>query len=219
MAGGKARELRPYHAPLRERSAQRTRLLIIRAAKATFEKQGWPGATMGAIAARAQLAQSTVEAVFGTKAALLQATVDYAIRGDIDPTPMRGREITAQIETAPDAISMLELHAGHLRTVHDRSAHLFFVVEQAAPSDKNVAALWRRMNANRRHGVEWAARTLLSKSGTAHLSSTDVERTFWVALDSSIYRLLTGAVGLTAEQYETWIVDYYLRMFALSRAA
>jgi len=41
---------------------------------------------------------------------------------------------------------MLELHAAHLRGVHGRSAKLAFVVEQAAKSDKGVAALWRQMN-------------------------------------------------------------------------
>jgi len=56
-------------------------------------------------------------ASFPEKAALLQAAVDYAIRGDIDPVPIRGREITRKVEAAPDPISMLELHAAHLRGV------------------------------------------------------------------------------------------------------
>jgi AcrR family transcriptional regulator len=117
MTKEKAREPRPYRAPLREQAALRTRLLITRAAKATFEKQGWSGATLAAIAERAGASLSTVEALFGTKAVLLRAAVDYAIRGDIDPVPIRGREITRKVEAAPDPISMLELHAAHLRGV------------------------------------------------------------------------------------------------------
>jgi AcrR family transcriptional regulator len=171
------------------------------------------------IAERAGVSQSTVEAIFRTKPVLLKAAVDYAIRGDIGPTPIRGREITTQIETAPTAIAMLELHAAHLRGVHSRSAHLAFVVEQAAKSDKRVGALWRQMNENRRDGVEWAARTLLGKPGVAHLRVPDVEKTFWVALDWGNYRLLTDYAGLSAQDYEQWILDYYLRMFALKRRA
>jgi AcrR family transcriptional regulator len=106
------------------------------------------------IAERAGVSQSSVEALFRTKPVLLQAAVDYAIRGDIDPLPIRGREVSTQIETAPDAVSMIEIHAGHLRAVHGRSAQLAFVVEQAAKSDKGVATLWRRMNKNRRDGIE-----------------------------------------------------------------
>src|SRR4051794_11352420 len=145
-----ARAPRPYRAPLREDGALRTRRLITKAAKETFEKHGWSGATVAAIAARAGVSQSTVEAIFRTKPALLKAAVDYAIRGDVDPLPIRRREISIQMEAAVDAISMLELHAAHLRGVHGRSAQLAFVVEHAAKSDKRVAALWRQMNENRR---------------------------------------------------------------------
>lgn len=208
---------RPYRAPLREDGALRTRHLVTKAAKETFEKHGWSGATVSTIAERAGVSQSTVEALFRTKPALLQAAVDYAIRGDVDPLPIRGREISKQMEAAPDAVSMLELHAVHLRGIHGRSAHLAFVVEQAAKSDKGVTTLWRRMNANRRDGVEWASRTLLSKPGVKHLRTADVERTFWVALDWGNYRLLTDYTGLSAEDYQQWILDYYLRMFALKR--
>jgi TetR/AcrR family transcriptional regulator, regulator of autoinduction and epiphytic fitness len=208
---------RPYRAPMREDAAARTRLLITRAAKETFERQGWSGAKVAAIAHGAGVALSTVEAVFGTKPALLQAAVDYAIRGDVDPLPMKARPITAEVEAAPDAISMLELHAGHLRAVHARSAHLAFVVEQAAKSDDRVAELWRTMNANRRHGIQWATRSLLAKPRTGHLDPTGVERTFWVALDWGNYRVLTDYAGLSDDEYEQWLLDYYVRMFALKR--
>src|SRR5690349_10046312 len=123
------RPARRYRAPLRDEAARRTRQLITEAAKETFEQYGWSGATMSTIATRAGASQSSVEAIFKTKPALLKAAVDYAIRGDVDPIPIRGRPITTQIEAAPDAIAMLELHAAHLRGVHGRSAALAFVVE------------------------------------------------------------------------------------------
>ena len=209
---------RRYQAPLREQGADRTRRLITKAAKDAFERNGWAGATVATIAKRAGVSQSTVEAVFHTKRALLKAAVDYSIRGDVDPLPIRGRQISKEIEAAPDPISMLELHAAHLRGVHGRSAKLALVVEQAAKSDKGVAALWRQMNDNRRDGVQWATRTLLAKPGVKHLHPAEVEKTFWVALDWGTYRVLTDHAGLTGEDYQDWILDYYLRMFALNNA-
>ena len=217
MAAEKDRATRRYRAPLREHAALRTRRIVTKAAKETFEKHGWSGARMATIAAGAGVSQSTVEALFRTKPVLLQAAVDYAIRGDIDPLPIRGRRISTDMEAAPDATSMLELHAAHLRAVHGRSAHLAFVVEQAAKSDRRVAALWRRMNENRRDGVEWAARTLLAKPAVRHLRATDVEKTFWVALDWGNYRILTDYAGLSSDDYQQWIFEYYVRMFALER--
>lgn len=190
--------------------------MITKAAKETFERHGWSGATIATIAERAGVSQSSVEATYRKKATLLKAAVDYAIRGDMDPMPVRGREVTREIEAAPTAVSMLELHAAHIRGVHSRSAHLAFVVEQAAKADQGVAALWRQMNSNRRDGVKWAARTLLGKPGVAQLENADVETTFWVALDWANYRLLTNYAGLNAEAYERWILTYYLRMFGLN---
>ena len=155
-------------------------------------------------------------ASFPEKAALLQAAVDYAIRGEIDPVPIRGREITRKVEAAPDPISMLELHAAHLRGVHGRSAKLAFAIEQAAKIDKGAAALWRQMNENRRDGVEWAT-ALCSPGRASSVYGPQVERIFWVALDWGTYRVLTDHAGLTAEGYQQWILGYYLRMFALDR--
>jgi AcrR family transcriptional regulator len=209
---------RAYHAPLREGAAQRTRALITEAAKETFEQRGWQGATVPAIAERAGVSGSTVEAIFRTKPVLLQAAVDYAIRGDIDPLPMRDRAITAQIESAADARAMLALHAAHLRGIHSRSADLAFVVEHAAKSDERVATLWQQMNENRRYGVEWAARTLRDKPGVERLDVDYVEQTFWVALDWGNYRTLTDHAGLSDDDYEHWILAYYLRMFALGQS-
>lgn len=206
---------RQYRAPLREDSALRTRSLITEAARGVFESQGWSGAKMSAIAERAGVSQSSVEAIFKTKPALLEAVVDYTIRGDVDPTPVSDRPITNQIEAAPDAVSMLELHAGHVRGVQSRTARLAFVVEQASQGDKRVSALWQKMNANRRYGVEWATRTLLSKKGADGLNPGDVETTFWVALEWANYRLLTDHVGMSDPQYERWLLTYYLRMLRL----
>ena len=204
---------RAYHAPSREAAAAETRGAIIAAAKRTFETRGWSGATMAAIAADAKVSPKTIEALFGTKAALLKATVDYAIRGDAGSTPVRRRPVTTEMEAAPDAATMLNLHAAHLRRANERAAPIAFVVEHAAQSDPNVAKLWDEINRNREDGVQWAARTLLGKPGTDHLDTTTVERIFWVALDWGTYRLLTENVGLNSDDYQRWIADYYQRMF------
>jgi AcrR family transcriptional regulator len=205
---------RPYHAPSREAAAAETRTAIVAAAKRTFEARGWSGATMATIAEEAEVSQKTIEALFGTKPALLKAAVDYAIRGDAGSTPVRRREVSTDMEAAPDAATMLNLHAAHLRGVNERAAPITWVVEHAARSDVRVAALWDEINRNRADGVQWGARTLLSKAGTDHLDARTAEGIFWVALDWGTYRLLTEHVGLSADEYQQWIADFYRRMFA-----
>ena len=189
------RAKRTYNAPQREAAAERTRLALVDAAKRRFEQDGWTRATMRAISGDAGVSQKTAEAIFGTKAALLEAAVDYAIRGDLDPTPISGREAIAEMTTTPTAATMLRLHARHLRNVHGRSARMAAVVEHAASNDPNAAALWQRMIANRRSGVDWAVETLLAKPRTRHLVAEDAWLTFWVTVDWGTYRTLTGAPG------------------------
>ena len=165
------------------------------------------------ISAAAGVSQKLVEAVFGTKAALLQAAVDYAIRGDVEPLPMPQRERVLEMEAAPDAATMLRLHAHHLRVVNSRSARIAAVVEQAASADPAVAALWRRMNENRAYGVDWAASTFLGKRGRRRgLTRPQIDEVFWVALDWATYRTLSEHAGLDDDGYEAWLRGYYTAM-------
>jgi AcrR family transcriptional regulator len=115
----------------------------------------------------------TVEAAFGTKAALLQAAVDYAIRGDIHPVPIRRRPQIAEIREAPNAVTMLDLYAAHLRRVNERSARIAWAVEHAARTDAAVAELWARMNDNRRDGVHWP----FARCSTSRAASTSSWKT------------------------------------------
>src|SRR3979409_1256921 len=133
---------RPYRAPRRAAAAAQTREAILPAAKERFEARGWAGTTIAAIAADAGVSPKTIEALFATKAALLAAVVDYAIRGDTNELPMIRREAAQAGEAAPDAATMLELHAAYAGGIDARSARIAWVVETAAGSDERVAQLW-----------------------------------------------------------------------------
>jgi AcrR family transcriptional regulator len=201
---------RRYDASNRQAAAEARRLAVIAAAREAFEQRGWAAVRVRDIAEAAGVSQKLVEAAFGTKSALLQAAVDYAIRGDVDPLPMTGRDSVQAMEAARDAAEMLRLHARHLRLVNTRSARIAAVVEHAAPADPAVAGLWKQMNRNRRHGVEWATDTLLAKRGRRRgLDRTDVAAVFWIALDWGTYRTLTDLAGLDDEGYEEWLRSYY----------
>lgn len=204
---------RRYRAPAREAAAARTRLSVVSAARQTFEERGWAGTRMHDVADAAGVSQKTVEAAFGTKAALLEAAVDYAIRGDVEAVPMPQREAVREMERAPDAATMLELHARHLRVVNVRSALVASVVEQAATADPAVDSLWKQMTRNREHAVGWAADTLLGKRGRRRgLTRDEAKTAFWVALDWETYRTLTERARLDADGYERWLRAYYRAM-------
>jgi AcrR family transcriptional regulator len=166
------------------------------------------------VADTAGVSVKTVEALFRTKGALLRTVVDFAIRGDLDPTPMPERDSIARMEAAEDARTMLDLHAAHIRSVNQRSARVAWAVEHAATSDATAGELWRTMNDNRRFGIRWATRTLLGKPGRdAGLTPARTESLFWVAFDWGTYRTLTTHAGLTPDEFQEWLAGYYRRVF------
>ena len=204
---------RPYHAPRRAAAAARTREAIVTAAKDAFERLGWPGATMRGVADQAGVSVKTVEVLYRTKAELLKHVVDYAIAGDLRPVPISGREPAAAMQAAPDAPTMLGLHARHVTAINERSAQVFWVAEQAAPADPDIARLWAQMTDNRRTGARRAATTLLGKPGLPpHISQDYAEEVFWLAIDPGTYRSLTLGRGLSPASFETWIKNYYDKM-------
>ena len=207
-------EKRAYRSARRRAGAEHTRASILRAATATFASRGWAGTTMRLVSEAAGVSLQSVEAIFGTKAALLRASVDFAIRGDTDSTPIVQREAVARMEAAKSAAEMLDLHAAHLRAINARSAWVEWAVEQAATHDASVGELWDQMNDNRAFGVRWAASTLLAKPDARRdLTRGDVEAAFWVALDWGTYRTLTEHARLSANQYEAWLRWYYRSVF------
>ena len=204
---------RPYHAPQRAAAAARTREAIVTAAKDAFERLGWSGATMRGIADQAGVSVKTVEALYRTKAELLKQVVDYAIAGDLRPIPILVRESVAAMNAAPEALAMLDLHARHARSISERAAAIFWVVEQAAPTHKDVAGLWTQMSDNRRTGAHWAATTLLAKPGVPpRIGQRYAEEVFWIAIDPGTYRALTLGRGLSPVGFETWIRNFYGKM-------
>ena len=201
---------RRYDASGRRAAAARRRLAVVAAARDAFERKGWAGVTVREIAEAAGVSQKTIEAVFGTKAALLKAAVDYAIRGDVEALPVSRRESVHRMERAGDAVEMLRLHARHLRVINARSARIAAVVEQALGADPAVGELWSQMNENRAFGVRWATETLLQKRGRRPRLRRDyVESIMWVALDWGTYRTLTEQAGLDDNAYERWLRRYY----------
>lgn len=182
-------------------------------AKTTFERRGWAGTTIAAIADAADGSPKTIEALFSTKAALLSAVVDFAIRGDVSDVPIERRELASAVAAAPTAQAMLELHVAMSSAVNRRWAQIAWVVEAGAPADDHVAELWQRMTKNFRGCVRWAAEQLLDKPGLRPgLTRSDAEEIFHVAMAWSTYRTLNSALGLSHTPVETWIAEYYARM-------
>jgi AcrR family transcriptional regulator len=215
---------RAYHAPRRTAAAAATRRAILCAAKQQFEARGWAATTIRSIATGAGVSPKTVEALFATKPALLEATLLAALRGDTadtgDPAVLRPEvvlemrdEAARAIEGAPDAAGMLELHSALVFEVNARAAGICWAVETAVASDQRLAAIWARLTAVQLFGLRWSAEILLQKPGVRpDLTVREAEQTFLAAIDWNTYRTLTAKGNLSREEIQAWLTRYYRRM-------
>jgi AcrR family transcriptional regulator len=201
---------RRYDSPRRREQAAATRMDILEAAQRLFERQGYSGTSMAAIAAEAQVAVKTVYLAFETKRGVLLALWHLLLRGDEEPIPVGERAWFQEVVEEPNPARQLRLNARNSRIVKERAGALMEILRNAAPADPELEALWNRIQAefydNQRSIVEVLERKSALKAGLDVARATDI---LWALNHPSLYRLLVGDRGWTPERYEEWLADAF----------
>ena len=86
MSSGTRR--RRYDSPRRREQAAATRQAVVGAARQLFERDGYPATSIETVATAAQVTPRTIYLAFETKAGLLRAVWNSALRGDVDSPPI-----------------------------------------------------------------------------------------------------------------------------------
>lgn len=211
--GDRGKTTRGYRAPRREQQARRTRARILAAARAEFLRSGYAGATMRVIAAAAEVSVQSVEQIFGTKRELLRTVVDVALAGDDEPGGVEERDWVRRAQAATDVDECLRITAAGVREIDERVADVLAVLDQAARSDSEIAALARRFDEQRltgAHGIVAGLSALAPlRPDTDHTAAAD---TMWLLMDPVVYRRLTRDRGWSAQDYERWFVTSTRRL-------
>src|SRR5207244_8631062 len=129
-----------------------------------FERQGYAGTTMAAIASEARVALKTVYVAFETKSGVLRALWNMLLRGDEGEAPVGERTWYREVLEEPDPERQLRLTARNSRAVKLRIGAVIKVIHAAAPIDPDIDALWSRIE------TEFHAR---SEEHTSELQSPD----------------------------------------------
>jgi AcrR family transcriptional regulator len=198
---------RPYHSPRRREQAEATRVAILAAAQRLFERDGYAATSVAAIAREAAVTPRTVYLGFETKAGVLRAVWNRALRGERDDAPVAAQRWFQEVLEQPDPERTLRLNARNSRRFKERSTELLQVVRDAAPLEAEIAGLWDRIqteyHANQRAVVEslgpGALRRGLGVSRAADIIWTLNHPNTWIQL-----RVLRG---WTPTQYERWVGD------------
>jgi AcrR family transcriptional regulator len=179
---------------------------------AEFLEQGWAGATIDRIAARAGVSRPTVFAV-GPKATLLKLARDRAIAGDDDPRSVAERPDFGAIAAAPDAEGALRALAAISADIARGFADLDEVLRQGSALDPEVAALREVSEAERLTGARGIVRTVAAKGrlcdGLTEAAAADV---LWLLMAPDQYRRLTRERGWSHTRFARWYADTMVRL-------
>ena len=192
---------RAYRSPLREEAARRTRAAVVGAAGEVFVEQGYAGATIEQVAARAGVSRPTVFAV-GNKAQLFALARRDAVTGGHLTTNDAGFQ---EILAIADPRRLLEEFAAFTAAISRRLGPLQLVLEQAAGTDPELAQL---LESSQQELLQCARGVVAAVAATGSLrreisrdASVDV---LWLQIQPTNYRRLVGERGWSHRAFERW---------------
>ena len=202
---------RGYDAGKRRLAAARTRQAILDAALELFAAQGYAATPMTAIAQRAGVALDTVYASVGRKPELARLLTESAISGSSQAVPAEERDYVQAIRAAEDAEAKIAIYASAMRAIAGRLAPVLSIIQQAAPAEPALAALWRRITDRRAANMRLFAADLAAVS-SLRVDPADAADIIWATNAPELYQLLVGQRGWSPERYERFLADTWRRL-------
>lgn len=154
------------------------------------------------------MSSKTVYLAFATKAGLLRAVWDLALKGDEAPAGIAERPWYLDVLEETDGTRKLRLLARHSVAVKQRIAGVLRVIRSAADADEDLASLWHLIETdfwdNQRVVVQSLhdQRALRRGLGVAH--GTDL---LWTLNHPDQWQLLVVQRGWAPAEFERWLAD------------
>jgi AcrR family transcriptional regulator len=202
---------RRYDASRRREAAARTRQAILDAALALFASRGYAATSMTAIAERAGVALDTVYASAGRKPELARLLIETAISGSSQPVPAEERDYVRAVRAAADAQTKIAIYAAAMRVIAGRLAPVLSIIQQAAPAEPELAALWHEIAERRAANMRRFAADLATVTAL-RVDPGEAADIVWATNAPELYQLLVGQRGWSPERYEHFLADAWRRL-------
>jgi hypothetical protein len=166
---------------------------------------------MTAIAEHAGVALDTVYASLGRKPELARLLIETAISGSSQAVPAEERDYVQAIQAAPDAETKIAIYASAMGAIAARLAPVLSILQQAAPAEPELAALWRE-TAERRAANMHRFVTDLAAVAALRVDPGEAADIVWATNAPEFYQLLVGQRGWSPERYEHFLADTWHRL-------
>ena len=202
---------RRYDSTRRRQAAARTRAAILDAARDLFTERGYTATPMTAIAERAGVALDTVYAAVGRKPELARLLIETAISGTGQAVPAEQRDYVRAIQAAPDAGTKIAIYAAAVAATAPRLAVVLAIIQQAAPAEPELAALWHEIAERRAANMRLFVADLATVT-PLRLDPGEAADIVWATNAAELYQLLVGQRGWSPQQYERFLNDTWRRL-------
>ena len=202
---------RRYDATRRRQAAARTRAAILDAARDLFTERGYTATPMTAIADRAGVALDTVYAAAGRKPDLARLLIETAISGTDHAVPAEQRDYVKAVQAAPDAGTKIAIYAAAVTAIAPRLALVHSIIQQAAPAEPELAALWHEIAERRAANMRRFVANLATVS-QLRLDPGEAADIVWATNAAEMYQLLVRQRGWTPQRYQRFLADTWRRL-------
>lgn len=197
---------RVYHSPMRERQAGETRHRMLTAARELFQRQGYAGTTLEAVAEVAGVSSKTVAAAFGSKRGILAEMLDPSGFGSLHQGALAG------LRAENDPTRRVVLAAELTRRVFEASSAEFALLRGAGAIAPELAEVAQQIEQRRWHQVERLVSFLHERSALrADLSPAVATDEAWALTSFDLYWMLVCQRGWSPQEYEAWLAGMLTR--------
>jgi AcrR family transcriptional regulator len=211
MAGSVKR--RRYDATGRRAQSAETRTRVLEAARRLFVAGGYRATTVAAIAAAAGVNPDTVYSLVGSKPALLGELIERAVSHADRAVPAEDRDYVLAVRAEPAPRRKVVLYATALVETQRQLAPWYKVIREAAPSESEVGALWRKISDRRLQNMQLFVTDLeAAEPLRAGVTVDDAAHHVWTLNSPDVFLLLTEDRGWSPEQVRDWLAQTWERL-------
>ena len=200
---------RTYNVENRKIQAQKTKSLILNAAKQLFQKKGFEEVTIEKIASDAGVAASTIYALFQSKTGVLRAVMDNAL------DPERYMELLALVQKRKKETSVakrLEVAAIFSRQIYDAETAQLGSLQNASILSPEFKKLEIEREKRRYERQQESFETMVKEHPLIKgLSKSKAQDILWAFTGRDLYRMLVLERGWSSDEYEKWLTQLLVK--------
>lgn len=193
---------RRYVSELRSQAADATKDRVLNAAKKLFVRHGIDRVTIAQIADAAEVAVSTVYALFKSKEGILRGLVSASLFGQ------RFQAARAKFEGVTDPVRLIALTAHVARAIYEGESSELGLMRGVSAFSPALRKLELEFEKIRFEMQEERVRLLFAQSRERKgLGFDEARRILWMYTSRDVYRMLVQEGGWTPDRYQKWLSD------------